>query len=90
MTASLSELTIGSLALSPEFDPGVTEYTANTTNNTNTVTATAAEGTVTITVNDAEIENGTAATWNTGENTVVVTVVNGDAEKTYTVSVTKS
>lgn len=76
--------------MTPEFDPGVTEYTASTTDNTNTVTATATEGTVTITVNDAEFENGTAATWNAGENTVVATVVNGDAEKTYTVTVTKS
>lgn len=76
--------------MSPDFDPEVTEYTAQTTNNTNTVTATADEGTVTITVNDAEISNGTAATWTAGENTVVVKIVNGDAEKTYTVTVTKS
>ena len=43
-------------------------------------------------MNDVEIDNGTAATWKTGSNTVkvLVTAPDGEATKTYTVSVTKS
>lgn len=42
-------------------------------------------GTATIEVNGTEINNGEAATWVEGENTVTVTVGN----TTYTVTVTK-
>ena len=92
MSADLSGLTIGSLTLTPVFDKDTTEYTAETTNATNTVTATAEDSNavVTIMLGDAEIENGTAATWAEGENTLTITVANGDAVKTYTVAVTKS
>ena len=82
--ATLSALTIGSLTLTPAFDAEVTEYTATTSNNSNKITATS-DGDVTITVNGTAHENGTSATWETGENTVVVSVGN----KTYTVTVTK-
>lgn len=83
---ALTGLTIGALTLVPEFDTETTEYTATTTNATNTITATvSAGGTATITVNDVEIENGGSATWEEGENTVKV-VVGGT---TYTVTVTK-
>ena len=40
MSARLSGLTIGALMLTPPFDPDTTEYTATTTNATNTVIAT--------------------------------------------------
>lgn len=88
----LSSLQIGSLALSPVFDPQETEYTAATTNATNTITAEAVhpEATVAITVNGTAHTNGTAATWNAGENTVVITVTYGAATATYTIIVTKS
>lgn len=82
--ATLSALTIGSLTLTPAFDPDVTEYTTTTSNNSNKITATS-DGDVSITVNGTAHENGTSATWQTGENTVVVTV----GSKTYTVTVTK-
>lgn len=36
------------------------------------------------------VENGGSATWSSGENVVTVKVTNGSAEKTYTVTVTKS
>lgn len=36
------------------------------------------------------IQNGTAASWQSGENTVTVTVTNGIATEIYTVTVTKS
>lgn len=79
--------------MTPEFDPEVEEYSVNTTNATNTVTAIAKDGdaSVEITVNgETEIESGSAATWNDGENTVEVKVTNGDVSKTYTVIVNKA
>lgn len=69
-------------------------YTANTSNATNKVTAVpeAANSTVAITVNGTAIENGTAATWADGENTVLVKVTAADnsSETDYTVTVTKT
>lgn len=92
LNADLSGLTIGSLTLSPAFDKDVTEYTAETTNATNKVTATPADETATveITVGETEIDNGSSATWETGENVVTVKVTDGSVSKTYTVTVTKS
>jgi len=89
--ATLASLTIGSLTLTPTFSPNTTAYAATTSNSTNTVTAVAAAqgATVAITVNGSAIQSGSSATWNTGENTVVVTVTNGTTTKTYTVTVTK-
>lgn len=90
--AKLAGLTVGSLALTPAFNADVTSYAVETTNATNTVTAAAASDvTVAITVNDEDLENGTTATWNAGENTVtVVASGTGMADTTYTVTVTKS
>lgn len=86
----LSALTIGSLTLTPAFDPDVTSYAATTTNATNTVTATALLGaTVTITANGTAVSSGDSVTWNEGENTVAVTVSNGTQSTSYTVTVTK-
>lgn len=91
MIASLSGLTIGTLTLTPDFNPDTTAYTATTSNGTNAITATPADGaSVTIKVGETEIGNGGRATWEDGENTVTITVTNGDAEETYTVTVTKS
>ena len=43
-----------------------------------------------ITVNGVEVDNESPATWVVGENQVVITVTNGDAETVYTVTVTKT
>lgn len=88
---TLRSLSIGSLALTPEFSSNVTAYTAETTNATNTITASANDlaATVAITVNGTSVASGSAATWEDGENAVVITVTNGSASKTYTVTVTK-
>lgn len=92
--ATLSALSIGSLTLSPAFASAIGTYTAATTNATNTVTAVPSDAgaAIKVTVNNVEIDNGTAATWTTGSNTVkvVVTAPDGKAAKTYTVTVTKS
>lgn len=92
MSARLLGLTIGALSLTPAFDPDVTEYTATTTNATNTITATPEDDGATVTILNGEtpVENGTAATWSEGANTVTITVKNGTAQEVYTVTVTKS
>ena len=92
MSARLSGLTIGALTLTPTFDPDTTEYTATTTIATNTVTATPEDDGATVTILNGEthIDNGTAATWVDGANTVTITVKNGTAQKVYTVTVTKT
>lgn len=92
LNASLSGLTIGTLTLDPTFEPDVVSYTANTTNATNTITATPEDDEAKVTIMNGEtpVENGTAATWQDGANTVTITVKNGTAQKIYTVVVTKT
>ena len=73
----------------------MTEYTAETTNTTNKVTATPADETasVKIMLGETEIENGSSATWEDGENELTITVTDGiehTLTKVYTVTVTKS
>lgn len=36
-----------------------------------------------------EVTNGGNATWEVGDNTLTITVTNGDSETVYTVTVTK-
>lgn len=90
MTASLASLGLGTLTLTPAFDPAVTAYTTSTTNNSNTVTATGGAGsTVSIQVNGQTHESGTPATWQEGENTVVIAAEDSTGQRVYTVTVTK-
>lgn len=92
--ATLVHLSLGALALDPDFDANVTEYEAETENATNTIKATPADAgaTVEIKLGDDAVANGSALTWATGENTVTVTVTaeDGTTTETYTVTVTKS
>lgn len=94
VSALLSDLKIGALTLAPAFSGATATYTATTTNATNVVTGTPADAAadVTVQVNGSEIANGTAAVWQTGANTVKVTVTAADGvtTKDYTVTVTKS
>lgn len=89
---ALSALAIGSLTLTPTFDPAVTQYAAATTNSTNAITATAedADAGIIIAVNGNSIASGGSATWDEGENQVVISVTQGGATNTYRVTVTKS
>lgn len=88
----LSSLKIGNLTLSPAFDPDVTSYTAATSNATNTITAVAESSNATIEIKNGAttVNNGSAATWSSGSNTLTVTVDNDGNDKVYTVTVTKS
>lgn len=92
--ATLSALSVGSLTLTPAFASGTLTYTAATTNAADVVTAVPgnAAASMKLTVGGKEIENGTAATWATGSNTlqIVVTAADGTTTKTYKVTVTKS
>ena len=89
--ANLASLSIGSLTLSPAFNAGTTSYTATTTNSTNAVSAAAADtdAEAVILVNGSAHTSGESATWDDGENVVIVVVTNGSSTKTYRVTVTK-
>ncbi len=88
----LSALTIGSLTLSPAFDPDVMEYTVSTSSASDTVTATAedSDATVAILNGTSSVTSGSSATWASGRNTLKATVTNDTFTRTYTVAVTKS
>ena len=90
--ALLSSLAIGSLTLSPTFDPETFAYTASTTDATNKVTAKAgSDVTIDVEVNGVAIANGSSATWETGTNTVTVKASRiGSEASVYTVTVTAS
>ena len=79
------------MTLTPNFDSEVEAYTAATSNASNKVTATPTDddATVEILVGETEIENGSNASWEEGENTLTITVTNGTSETVYTVTVTK-
>jgi hypothetical protein len=71
----------------------VYNYTAGTTNSTNTITATPADGNATVEIDlngGTAVTNGASASWASGANTLSITVTNGDYTQTYTVVVTKS
>lgn len=92
LITTLSELEIGSLTLTPTFSGSTLVYTATTENESDQITATptANYATVTIASEDATIADDGIATWAEGENVVNITVTDGDASKTYKVTVTKS
>lgn len=88
--AALRSLAIGSLALEPSFHPDTLEYTAYTSDATNMISVVPTTGSLAfLKVNGKKVQNGAAAAWEDGENTVSVMVANGDKTKTYTVTVAK-
>lgn len=88
----LNSIAVDSLTLVPTFDADTLEYAVATTDATNTVTATADSGVqVSATVNGNAYTLGDAVTWDTGDNTVVITASrSGYTSTIYTVVVTKS
>ncbi len=88
-TANLSTLTIGELALVPNFRSDVTEYTAATEESTAAITAGPEDATASVVIKNGSttITNGEDATFTAGENTVTVTVTKGTVVKVYTVVV---
>ena len=88
----LNSITVDSLTLVPTFDADTLEYAVATTDATNSVTATADSGVqISATVNGNAYTLGDAVTWDTGDNTVVITASkSGYTSTSYTVVVTKS
>lgn len=93
---ALSALTVGSLVLSPTFDPATYVYTSTaSTGGKAKVTATPVDkaDTVALTFNGTSIKNGAEVTWAAGTNTIAVTITNNSdpsAVSVYTVAVTAS
>ncbi len=92
--ALLAALSLGNVALSPEFDPEEDTYTATTTNATNIIRAIPADAgaTVAIDVDDVPVDNNSPIAWETGANVVTITVTAEDGTTTAetTITVTKS
>lgn len=92
--ANLAALKLGNLSLTPAFSASTASYTAATTAASNVITATPASAAakVEVKVGGKVIENGKAATWADGSNTVTINVTaeDGTTTKSYTVTVTKS
>lgn len=96
---TLADLRVGSISLSPAFSADTKAYTAATKNATNTVSVMPSDAGALVQIkvkgpgeNQAfTLENGSAATWFEGANTVtvLVTAADGKTTETYTVTVTK-
>ncbi|MGO4694508.1 cadherin-like beta sandwich domain-containing protein [Paenibacillus sp. 2TAB26] len=87
--ASLSELTLGGVTLSPTFDSETMEYTSNVANNVTSTSVTAIKGTATATIIAADLG---VKQLSVGENviTVHVTAEDGITKNEYTVTVTRA
>ena len=87
----LSQITIGSLALDPVFNADIKLYKTSTSNDGDAITAVKSHPLAEICIYNGgtAVENGTAAKWLNGENTITIVVTNGYATATYTVVVTK-
>lgn len=90
--ASLNSLTIGTLALSPSFSSGTTNYTASTTSSSVTVNAVANASGATVVIKNGSttVTNGQSASLSDGENVITIKVTNGGTSRVYKVVVTKS
>lgn len=89
--AQLTALSIAGVTLSPTFSPTTYTYTGNISAATGKIEATASQAgaQVAVSVNGANLRNGGTANFNTGANTVAVTVTQGNAVRVYNVTVTR-
>jgi hypothetical protein len=87
---TLAEINIENVTLEPEFEPIITDYTAETDNETSNIEAVprAPEADISIKINGETFENDTEYSWEAGENTVDITVENNGNSQVYTVVVT--
>ncbi len=90
---TLTDLSIGSLSLSPTFNPETLSYTATATAASDAVTAnpTQARAKVTLTYNGKNYPNGGSVKWlaDSTAHPLEIVVENGVSVRTYTVQVTK-
>lgn len=89
--AQLTALSIAGVTLSPTFSPTTYTYTGSISAATGKIEATASQAgaQVAVSVNGANLRNGGTANFNTGANTVAVTVTQGNAVRVYNVTVTR-
>lgn len=90
--ALLDSLTVGNETLTPTFSPAVLTYaiTASAASDKVEATAAQAQAKIALNLNGKNLNNGSTATWESGANTLTVTVKNGNAVRVYTLNVTKS
>ena len=90
--AKLSSLSIASVTLTPAFHVDTFAYSGTTSAEASVVTANAGTGCdVAVKVNGVALADGEAATWNTGNNNVAITVTkNGYLAGTYAITVVKA
>lgn len=83
-------MAIGSLTLSPTFDPEVYAYTTNSANATDSLTATPVDTGASVTTKlNGTTFTGSTITWTTSTDTLTITVDAGNGvTKTYTVTCT--
>ena len=82
-------MAIGSLTLSPTFDPNTYTYSANTTNATDSLTVTAVDaGATVVTKLNGTAFTGSTITWTASTDVLTIEVTAGSVSKTYTVTVT--
>lgn len=88
---TLTDLTVGSISLSPTFGPETLTYTGTVTGTSDAVTASPsqAKAKVHLEFGGKNYPNGATLKWGTGANTVNVVVENGVSERTYTLTLTK-
>ena len=91
----LSALQLSSSSLSPAFSPATTRYTVSVANTVSsiTITPTTTSSNASITVNGANVPNGSASgaiTLSVGANTITIIVGNSDGSTTYTVTATRA
>ena len=88
----LTSLDVGGKTLTPAFDPDVLAYDLTTTDVTNLLTfeVSSPEAIVSVKLNGDVVEDvGTALAWDSGENTVVITLAIEEVDTIYTITVTK-
>ncbi|MEI6080626.1 MAG: cadherin-like beta sandwich domain-containing protein, partial [bacterium] len=95
LALNLSDLSVSSAALSPEFSPRHVTYSATTSNETITVTASVPDPTFIITVDDQEIASGSSSqpiALSKGINYVIITVASADRtlQTSYLLSINKT
>lgn len=80
---------MGSLTLTPAFDPATTAYTATATTATSKVSYTTEDPDSNVSVKlGGVVQTSATVTWADGENVLTLDVTNGGTSKTYTVTVT--
>jgi hypothetical protein len=87
--ATLSELTLSGVTLSPAFDSGILTYTANVDNDVTSTTVSAIKGNSAAAITAADLGTKPLAV---GENTITVHVIaeDGITNKNYSITVTRA